>query len=315
MDLKQLEFFLACVETGSFNKAAEKLYTSQPNISKAIKSLEKELGKPLFERNGRNTRVTEFGKSVYVYAQNIFKNINLISNQGDNANKVFRLSTYQSHVLSRLIVSLYNKHKNLVIDYFQGTIDEIINNVAQGISELGILYISKNQFAPFNNIVSQKKLSFVEISKRSVCIFVGKNNPLYDLDIITSDELSKINFVCGLDDFFSIGNHFEEINVGPYSTQRMNPAIYTNSEYLNTYALMETDLAMLGIDVNPSEIMQKEAKILKIKGDDSKLILGYIKRNESVLSDAAEEFIEDFKSILHLSDQECCFNIDKSEKP
>ena len=81
MELKQLEFFVACVETGSFNKAAEKLYTSQPNVSKVIKSFEKELGKPLFKRNGRNTVVTDYGKSVYIYAQNIFKNINLISNQ------------------------------------------------------------------------------------------------------------------------------------------------------------------------------------------------------------------------------------------
>ncbi|MCJ7855618.1 LysR family transcriptional regulator [Lachnospiraceae bacterium NSJ-143] len=301
MELKQLEFFVACVETGSFNKAAEKLYTSQPNVSKVIKSFEKELGKPLFKRNGRNTVVTDYGKSVYIYAQNIFKNINLISNQEDTKNKVFRLSTYQSHVLSRIVASLYNRHKNLKIDYFQGTIDEIINNVSHGISELGILYISKNQFGPFNNIILQKKLNFVEIDKRTICIMVGKNNPLYNQDMISSDKLSEITFIRGLNDFFSIEHHFEEINVGPYINQHMNSAIYTNSEYLNTYALLETDLATLGIDINPPDNMQKEAKILKIKGDDSKLMLGYIKKNNSILSDEAKEFLENFKMVLHSS--------------
>ena len=53
MELKQLEFFLMCVEYGSFGKAAGKLYTSQPNVSKVIRMLEDELGNQVFERTGR----------------------------------------------------------------------------------------------------------------------------------------------------------------------------------------------------------------------------------------------------------------------
>ena len=47
MDMKQLEFFVTACERGSLSKAAECLYTSQPNISKNIRSLERELGRPL----------------------------------------------------------------------------------------------------------------------------------------------------------------------------------------------------------------------------------------------------------------------------
>ena len=49
MELKQLEYFMVTCEKGSFNKAAECLYTTQPNVSKVISSLEKELGRELFE--------------------------------------------------------------------------------------------------------------------------------------------------------------------------------------------------------------------------------------------------------------------------
>ena len=52
MELKQLEYFMVTCEKGSFNKAAECLYTTQPNVSKVISSLEKELGRELFERTG-----------------------------------------------------------------------------------------------------------------------------------------------------------------------------------------------------------------------------------------------------------------------
>lgn len=53
MDIKQMEFFVVACERGSFSKAAECLYTSQPNISKNIRVLEHELGRPLLMRTGK----------------------------------------------------------------------------------------------------------------------------------------------------------------------------------------------------------------------------------------------------------------------
>ena len=53
MDMKQLEFFVTACERGSLSKAAECLYTSQPNISKNIRRLERELGRPLLNGAGR----------------------------------------------------------------------------------------------------------------------------------------------------------------------------------------------------------------------------------------------------------------------
>ena len=63
MELKQLEYFMVTCEKGSFNKAAECLYTTQPNVSKVISSLEKELGRELFERTGKGIRITPYGET------------------------------------------------------------------------------------------------------------------------------------------------------------------------------------------------------------------------------------------------------------
>lgn len=75
MEIKQLEYFVAASEKGSFNKAAECLYASQPNVSKVISGLEKELGRDLFERNSKGIKLTPFGETIKEYAQNILKNI------------------------------------------------------------------------------------------------------------------------------------------------------------------------------------------------------------------------------------------------
>ena len=61
MELRQLEYFMITCEKGSFNQAAECLYTTQPNVSKVISSLEKELGRPLFERSSRGIHITPYG--------------------------------------------------------------------------------------------------------------------------------------------------------------------------------------------------------------------------------------------------------------
>ena len=62
MNLTQLEGFLAVVREGSLTKAAEKLYLTQPALSFQVKALEEELGQTLFERDGKQLRLTSAGR-------------------------------------------------------------------------------------------------------------------------------------------------------------------------------------------------------------------------------------------------------------
>ena len=76
MELQHLLEFVTLVKYNSFTKAAKELYISQPALTKHITALEKELGFPLLKRNSRNTSITEEGKIVYRYAENISRHIN-----------------------------------------------------------------------------------------------------------------------------------------------------------------------------------------------------------------------------------------------
>lgn len=84
MELKQLEYFMVACEKGSFNQAAECLYTSQPNVSKVIGMLEQELGRALFERTSRGLRVTPYGETVREYAHNILNHVSLINSLAED---------------------------------------------------------------------------------------------------------------------------------------------------------------------------------------------------------------------------------------
>jgi LysR family hydrogen peroxide-inducible transcriptional activator len=71
MELHQLRYFVAVAEQGSFTRAAERCFVSQPSLSQQVINLEKELGQPLIERLGRMIRLTDAGKSFYERAVRI----------------------------------------------------------------------------------------------------------------------------------------------------------------------------------------------------------------------------------------------------
>ena len=78
MTFEQIKSFLAIVKYNHFTLASQELYISQSSISKHIKSLEKELGVELFNRQHRSVRLTEAGEEFYKFASKSMTNYNNI---------------------------------------------------------------------------------------------------------------------------------------------------------------------------------------------------------------------------------------------
>src|SRR4051812_4419660 len=69
MEISQLQSFIYIAQTGSITATAEKLFLTQPAVTQQLRSLERELGLPLFERTGRGMRLTPAGDALVPYAQ------------------------------------------------------------------------------------------------------------------------------------------------------------------------------------------------------------------------------------------------------
>ncbi|WP_330272777.1 LysR substrate-binding domain-containing protein [Lentzea sp. NBC_00516] len=69
MELRQLEYFVAVVESGSFTRAAERVHVAQPGVSAQIRRLERELGHDLLDRSGRTVTLTDVGAAVLPLAR------------------------------------------------------------------------------------------------------------------------------------------------------------------------------------------------------------------------------------------------------
>ena len=155
MKLQQLKYLIAIADNNlSITSAAQKIFTSQPGISKQLRLLEDELKTQIFERNGKQlVGITQAGKEVLTRARKVMQEINnikrLTSEISQEDSGRFSIGTTQTqaqYVLPRTFSQFHKNYPNLKIDLQQGTTEQIISQltrqevdfvIASGTTELG----------------------------------------------------------------------------------------------------------------------------------------------------------------------------------
>lgn len=293
--IKHIEFFLACVECGSLGKAAQQLYTSQPNVSKVIREMEEELKVSLFERTPRGLRLTEVGHEIYEYAQNVSLNMKLLQSAArKQPRKKLAVSSYHSHILARILAGFCSRYPECQLEYRPGTLEEIIEDVSLRRSGLGIVYVSEKQKAAFTHVLAHRNLVFQELDRRKACVFVGPHHPWYEKKEIDTASLRELSFVTGLTDFFAIEHEYEWIHVGPDADIASRTQVHTNSEYLTEELLASTTLAAYSIDLAKENLTDPCIHSLRVKGRDAGLLLGYITEKDRGLTEQENRILDLF---------------------
>lgn len=302
MEIKQLEYFVTAADLGSLNRAAERLYTTQPNVSKVIGALERELKTSLFDRSNRGIHMTSQGELFYSHAVSILKHSNIIrSMAGRQCIRKFSVSGYQSSLLTKLLAESYydrEEEPELKFEYREGTVEEITDHVSGHASEIGIVYLAKAQLPCFKHIIGHKNLEYYPLDERGICVYVGKNHPYYEREFLEFDELPKLKFVEGTDDFYAMEHHIERISIGAVPMENRENVFFTNSGYMINNLLLYTDVCCTGIDFVSSEYEKYDIHALKIRGCEKFLTIGYVKLLNTALSEEAGNYLKKLRKLL-----------------
>ncbi len=195
----QLETFLCVAESGSFNKAAEKLYISPPAVIKQINLLEESLNLQLFVRTHRGLKLTEAGKSLCQDAKYIIQyckdSVTRARNAMQQTEQVIRIGT-SPMTPAQVLVDLWPKVQKycpnikfqlIPFDNTPENAREILGNLGANIDVVAGLFDE--------TMLALRKCSGLELSREPICCAVSIHHPLARKDLLTVQDLYGQNLM------------------------------------------------------------------------------------------------------------------------
>jgi len=139
MEMQQVRYFLALARTLNFTRAAEQSNVSQPALTRAIQQLEHELGGPLFHRERANTHLSELGRMMLPYLEQIFTQTEAAKQHAKSIKKLDNVTlrigamcTIGPAMISDLIVKFRIAHPNVDLEVVEEGSTELMDMLTRG---------------------------------------------------------------------------------------------------------------------------------------------------------------------------------------
>ena len=194
MTLQQLHYAITISETGSINKASERLYISQPSLTLSLQELEKELGFPLFHRSGRGVTLTPEGADFILYARQVYSQYEDLADRfgkGKNRKEKFGVSTQHYSFAVKAFVELVKGFDTSLYEFAirETQTKAVLADVANLRSEIGILYLSDFNRSVMGKLLRTAGLVFHPLITCSPYVYLWSGHPLAQKASLTLQEL------------------------------------------------------------------------------------------------------------------------------
>ena len=194
MTLQQIKYVIGIAETGSFNKAAEKLFVSQPSLTATSHDLEDELGIEIFNRTGRGVTLTNDGTEFLTSARQLYIDYqSVMEKYGENGKikKKFGVSTQHYSFAVKSFVEMVKDFNTNEYEFAirETKTREVIEDVATLKSEIGILYLSEFNRKAITSILKSKELEFHHLIDCKAYVYIWKGHPLANKKQISLSQL------------------------------------------------------------------------------------------------------------------------------
>ena len=290
MNIQQLRYVVAIANSGTFREAAEKMYVSQPSLSISVRDLEKELGFKIFRRTSSGTFLTRRGMEFYEKAQELVKGFDVFQNQYANPEEEkdeFSIASQHYDFLPPTITAFserYPDDKNFRI--VESTTVQILDEVAQGHSEIGIIYLNNQNKKGIMQRIEKLGLEVIELIRFHTHIYLREGHSLAKKEELVMEDLADlptVRFTQEKDEYLYYSENFVDTSA---SSQMFN---VTDRATLNGI-LERTDAYATGSGFLDSDSVNG-ITVIRLKDNlDNRMV--YVKREEVELSQAGTLFVE-----------------------
>ena len=293
MTLTQLRYAITISNSSSMNEAAKSLFISQPSLSAAMKELEEEIGIELFIRTNRGISITKEGKEFLGYARQVVEQYELIEHKYvDKTESMKKFAVSMQHY-TFAINAFVEMVKQFGMDEYEFAVNEtktyeVIEDVKNFKSEIGILYLNEFNKKVLNKIFKENQLEFNPLMDCSIYVYMWKKHPLAAKKKLTLEDLKEypcLSFDQGSNNSF----YFAEEVLSTYDYKRLIKAndratLLNLMVGLNGYTLCS---GIICEELNGSDYCA-------IKLDSNELMtIGYIHRRDIPISPLGKKYIEE----------------------
>ena len=281
MDIQSIQAFLAVAASGSFSRAAETLYLTQPAVSKRIQALEHSLDTPLFDRIGKSVRLTEAGQALLPSCRHIIAEIEeskrIISNLRRTTSGVLNLATSHHiglHRLPPVLREFSSRYPDVELKLSFMDSEQACQQIISGDIELAIITL------PYE---PDDRLEKASVWHDPLCTAVARQHALATANRVTLKQLMKHAAILP--------------SPGTYTRQLIDAALGLDASVhtlLETHYL-ETIKAMvqagLGWSMLPMSMLDDSLVALDIRRGRATRQLGTIVHSQRTLSNAVVAMI------------------------
>lgn len=157
MTLVQLRHLIALAESGSFSRSAEALFLTQPALSRSIRALEDEMGQPLFDRIGRRSELTPFGREVLERARQVVFEVDELAASGRRMRegragslRVGMGSGPGAMLMTPLLLEMATHHPAMHLTISRGSTERLVEGLRE--RELDALVVDARSLAPSSDL-------------------------------------------------------------------------------------------------------------------------------------------------------------------
>ena len=279
-----LKYFEEVAKEEHFTRAANTLHITQSALSKSIDNLEQDLGFPLFEREGRNIKLTKYGQilanSVANATKEIEDSIVTIRNLLSPDNGIVSFSSIFSmgaHFMPNIIKQFSSRHSRIKLNYYQASTADILEDVMTGRIEFG--------FTGEFNLSRYPMIDREPVLIEELVVIVPVDHPLADRKTISIDEIRDETFVGYTDNTGIIHSITRALGI-PFSAFKVN---YSANEDNTVAGLVRAGLGIAFVADNPA-IFLEGLRVLRVTNPRLTRTLYMCWKRDNYMTPAAKLF-------------------------
>jgi len=291
MNTSYLRTFIEVINLKNISKAAEKLFITQPAVSKQLQLLEKDFGAELFKKSGREIIPTEEGYMLYKYAKNVLSEENKIYSvlRRDDDKMAGNLTVYTSsmpadYYIHDLIIEFNKMYPDTTYIIKKIDSEMVFKNIEEGFTSFGFTG------TPYKN----KKIKNICIAEDEVVVVASvEKKKEFKNDSITLSELLKQKFIVREKGSATLQMFENFLMQKRVKLSDLNIVIQAeDNDIIKKFIINNLGLAVLPRKAVENEVREGKAFVLNVEGMDLKRKLYYVYEDDRYFSKIEEKFKE-----------------------